>query len=189
MDIITKEELLQNKDNFFTRIEQGVAFIYPTDTIYGLGCNAADERAVAKLRKAKHRYEIPFSVIAPSKKWILENCEVAQKERKWINKLPGPYTLILTLKNKDKIADNVTNGLATIGLRIPDNWFSNFINELGFPIVTTSANIAGQNFMTSLEDLDIRIKAKADFIIYEGEKHGRPSQIVNLVDGEKIISR
>ena len=55
-------------------------------------------------------------------------------------------------------------------MRIPDHWFSDVIRELGFPIVTTSANRSGQPFTTSLDDLDQVIKDGVDFIIYEGEK-------------------
>ena len=78
-------------------------FVYPTDTIYGLGCNATDEKAVDKLRKIKNTKH-PFSIIVPNKDWIYDNCTVNEEAEEWIRKLPGPYTLILRLKNKKAIA-------------------------------------------------------------------------------------
>ena len=189
MRIITKEELSFSTKNYVVnKIEEGTVFIHPTDTIYGLGCNASDSKAVGLIRKIKQRPLTPFSVIAPSKKWILENCNVNDDAKEWINKLPGPYTLILTKKNA-KIAGNVAPNVNTIGIRIPNHWFSSIVSELGFPVVTTSANITSENFMTSLEDLDVKIKSQIDFILYEGEKSGRPSTIIDLTKNAQIIER
>lgn len=184
MEILTKAELQLRFTEISKQIRTGAVFIYPTDTIYGLGCNALDEKAVAKIRKLKERPANPFSIIVPSKGWIAENCMVTKEGKGWIGKLPGPYTLIFRLKNKDAIARSVHQGEETIGVRIPDHWFSEVVQKLGFPIVTTSANRSGKPFMTSLEDLDDSIKKGVDFIIYEGEKKGRPSKIVNVVGGK-----
>ena len=60
--------------------------------------------------------------------------------------------LILKMKNKDALADNVAPGLDTVGIRIPDHWFSMIANILKIPLVTTSANVVGDNFMTSMEN-------------------------------------
>ena len=184
MHIFTKTELRENFREIQERIKKGAVFIYPTDTIYGIGCNALDQKAVEKIRKLKERSTNPFSIIVPSKKWVEENCIVSKEAKEWLNKLPGPYTLILKLKKKNAIAKSVNNGQETIGVRIPKHWFSEIVQELGFPIVTSSANRAGKPFMTSLEDVDEDIKDGVDFIIYEGEKKGRPSKIVNLVEGK-----
>ena len=184
MKILTKTELQSRLPEISEQIRNGAIFIYPTDTIYGIGCNALDQRAVEKIRVLKERPSNPFSIIAPSKEWIVKNCIVTKEAKEWLNKLPGPYTLILKLKNKNAIAKNVNQGEETIGVRIPDHWFSSIVQELGFLIVTTSANRSGRAFMTSLEDLDPKIKEGVDFIIYEGEKKGKPSKIVNLVEGK-----
>lgn len=184
MKVLTKANLQLRFAEIAERISKGAIFIYPTDTIYGIGCDALDEKAVAKIRKLKDRPTNPFSVIAPSKKWITENCIVTKEAKEWLNKLPGPYTLILKLKNKNAIAKSVNQGEETIGVRIPTHWISGVVRELGFPIVTTSANRSGRPFMTSLEDLDSTIKDGVYFIIYEGEKKERPSKIVNVVEGK-----
>ncbi len=182
MKILTKEEVDVNKEIILEVIKNGTVFIHPTDTIYGIGCNALDEECVDEVREIKGRPEAPFSVIAPSKDWIRKNCVVSKEAEKWLEKLPGPYTLIL--KAKDNVAENVAPGLDTLGVRMPDHWFSKIVEELGIPVVTTSANKVGEDFMTSLENIDDDIRAGTEFIVYEGEKHGRPSKIVDLTMGE-----
>ncbi|MBI2208567.1 threonylcarbamoyl-AMP synthase [Candidatus Woesearchaeota archaeon] len=189
MRVLSKEEFKQEKDIIRNKLkEENTVFIYPTDTIYGIGCNALNKEAVERIRKIKHRANNPFSVIAPSKEWIAENCEVNENAKEWIKKLPGPYTLVLKTK-EECVAKNVAPGLKTLGIRIPDHWFSGFVKEISIPIVSTSVNISGGDFMTSLEDLDEGIKAKVDFIIYEGPRQGKPSKIVDLTSKVKVIER
>ncbi len=189
MHTISKDEFNVEKEIFFTKIREGSLFIHPTDTIYGIGCDATNHDAVYKVRESKQRYESPFSVIAPSKEWIRENCEVNERVEEWLGKLPGPYTLILKLKNKGAIAPNVNMNMSTIGVRIPDHWFSGIVSEIGVPTITTSANVTQQNFMTSEEDLDPSLISKIEFMVYEGDKKGRPSKLVDLTKDEQIIER
>jgi L-threonylcarbamoyladenylate synthase len=189
MDILTKEEFKVNLDDFKMKIEDGSIFIHPTDTIYGLGSDATNKNAVKKIRDIKDRHESPFSIIAPSKEWIFENCVVNSKGKEWVDKLPGPYTLIFKMKNKNGVAPNVNFGLDTLGVRIPEHWFSKIVSEIGKPIVTTSANRSGENFMTSIEDLNPKIEESTDFMIYEEEKHGKPSMIVDLTGEEPVVRK
>lgn len=188
MDILIKEEFELRKDDIIDKIESGALFIHPTDTIYGIGCNALLSSAVKKVREIKGRPKTPFSVIAPSKQWIFDNHNITKEGEKWIKKLPAPLTLILKRKNT-KLAEEVAPGINTLGIRIPNHWFSDFVHELGFPVVTTSANIVGENFMTSLDDLDPKIKQCMAFIVYEDKKKGRPSKVIDLTDGKKVIKR
>jgi len=184
METLTKSEVEYRKNELMKKMDEGDVFIHPTDTIYGLGCNALDEKAISHLRKLKDRPDTPFSVWAPSKDWIREHCEVSEEGEEWLDKLPGPYTLVLKLKNKKAISPNVNPGNGTIGIRIPNHWFNSMVEEFGLPIVTTSANRAGHSFMTSIENIDPEIKKGIRFAIYEGEKKGRPSQIVDLAGGK-----
>ncbi|MFH1316520.1 MAG: L-threonylcarbamoyladenylate synthase [Candidatus Woesearchaeota archaeon] len=181
MQVITKEEFNLRKEELIDKIRHGSIFIYPTDTIYGLGCNALNAESVKKIREIKGRPKTPFSVIAPSKEWIIENTKCKDKtESQWINKLPGPYTLICKLKSKEIVSKEVNPGLDSIGIRIPDHWIKDVSRIAKIPIVTTSANKVDKDFMTSLDDLDPEIRGDVEFIIYEGEKKGRPSKIVFL---------
>ena len=184
MEVLNKIELRLKIEEVIKRIDQGAVFIHPTDTIYGLGCNALDKKAVDKIRKLKERPDMPLSVWAPSLEWIKENCVVDKKAETCLAQLPGPYTLILKLKNKNSIAENVAPGKNTIGVRLPDHWFGNIVKIMKVPFVTTSANRSGQPFMTSKEDADPEVTKGVEFMVYEGELKGKPSKIIDLVKGK-----
>lgn len=190
MRVLNKDEFNVEKHRILRHIDDGAVFIHPTDTIYGIGCDATNPEAVQKIRQAKERNTQPFSVIAPSSKWVRENCEITPEVEKWIEKLPGPYTIIVRLKNQRAVAKEVIPNKTSIGIRRPNHWISDLATALNKPIVTTSANKVGNMFMTKIENLDDNIKKKMDFILYEGEKKGTPSAIVDLTKGEgEIIER
>lgn len=177
------------KSQIYRRIKKGEVFIHPTDTIYGLGCDATNQQGVKKLRAIKSRHKRPFLVIVPSKEWVRENCELPKEAEKWMEKWPGPITLILKLKNKDCVTKETNQGFNTLGLRMPNHWFSEVAKELGVPIISTSANKIGESFMTSLENLNPKIRAKLDFIIYDGEKKGSPSTLIDLTQEKAEIKK
>jgi tRNA threonylcarbamoyl adenosine modification protein (Sua5/YciO/YrdC/YwlC family) len=191
MEIINKDEFKLHKEEIIQRIkEDGIVFIYPTDTIYGIGCDGRNSEGIVNIRKLKKRIQMPFSVITPSKNWIRENCIVTKEGEKWLKRLPGPYTLIFKKKNLDCVAKNLAPKLETIGVRIPKHWISDFVRMSGIPIVTTSANITGEDFMISLKNLNIDIKNSVDLIIYDDEKIGRPSSIIDLTKKNiKVVER
>jgi tRNA threonylcarbamoyl adenosine modification protein (Sua5/YciO/YrdC/YwlC family) len=185
MEIVTKEEFENRVEEFIKRILDGAIFIYPTDTIYGIGCDATNAKAVAKIRELKGRIQGPFSVIAPSKGWIEANCGGHEE----LANLPGQYTIIMRLRNKDCVADEVNPGRETLGVRIPNHWFSAVVEEIGVPIITTSVNKKDEPFMTSIEDLDADIKGHVDFMINEGPISGRPSTLIDLTQKEKKVTK
>jgi L-threonylcarbamoyladenylate synthase len=177
MIILNKEETLERKEEIISAIKAGKIFIYPTDTIYGLGCDATNEEAVKKLREIKNRENKPFSVIAPGKKWIIESYKVNQLSR--LDILPGPYTVILNYRNKNVLSDSVFLD-ALPGVRIPKNWFTDIISEAGVPFVTTSVNISGEKHMEKLDDISNKISEKVDYCIYEGPIFGKQSMRIDL---------
>lgn len=184
MEILTLSEVRLRLEEICTKIKAGNIFIHPTDTIYGLGCNALNMKAVQKIRELKQRPETPFSIWVPSLEWVHQNCLINKEAEQWLQQLPGPYTLILKLKNKKAIAENVNSGLPAIGIRYPDHWFRKVVEKIGVPIITTSANKAGQKFMTAVEDLDPEILPYVEFMISEGEKKGHASKIIDLTTGK-----
>lgn len=189
MRILNFEELNLERQTIIDSIINGSVFIHPTDTIYGIGCNAELSSAVKKVRRLKARATNPFSVIAPSLDWIKENCVIAKEVEEWLSKLPGPYTLILKLKNAKCVAKEVNPGLKTLGVRLPNHWISKLAAEAEVPLVTTSVNRANEDYMTSLENLDPAIKAGIDFVLYEGKKEGNPSKIIDLTENVRVIER
>jgi L-threonylcarbamoyladenylate synthase len=182
MIIIEKEEHKPRIAEIKGMLKEGKIFVYPTDTIYGIGCDATNDQAVKRVRKIKERPDKPFSVIAPSKEWIKENCHLNGQDEEWLGKIPGPYTLILNLKNKEAISSSVNDGMDTIGVRMPDHWILDVVSAYGKPIITPSANVSGREFMTSKEDMDPQIRSGTNVLLYEGEKKGQPSTIVNLAE-------
>ncbi len=187
MRTVTRAEFLRNKNYFFDKIRKGAVFIYPTDTIYGIGCNALKTASVMRIRKIKQRPATPFSVVAPSKKWIFENCAITDK--KVLSKLPGKYTIVLNLKNKKSVAKEVNKGSSSIGVRIPKNWFAGIVSELDIPVVTSSVNLHGKKPMNTLNDLDGSIAKAVDFVVYEGPRKGKPSTIIDLTTGKARIKK
>ncbi|MEA3430773.1 MAG: L-threonylcarbamoyladenylate synthase [Nanoarchaeota archaeon] len=188
MEVINVDEAQMRAPHLMKIIDEGALFIYPTDTIYGIGCDATKQDAVDHVRKLKNRPKMPLSIIVPSKKWIIENCEVTDEAIKYIEELPGPVTLILKLKNKNAVAKNVIPGLDAIGVRMPKHWITEFVSVYGNPIITTSANITGQEFMTDLDNLDVNLQKGMTFCLFEGEKKGTPSNIIHL-EGDKVKVR
>ena len=188
MRILNYDEFKLEKESIIDSIVNGAVFIHPTDTIYGIGCNAELSTAVKKVRLLKARATSPFSVIAPSLEWINKNCVITKEGEEWLSKLPGPYTLIFKLK-KNCVAKEVNLGLNTLGIRIPNHWIKNIVAEAEVPVVTTSVNRSNEDYMTSVEDLDPAIKSGIDFALYEGKKEGKPSKIVDLTGEVRIIER
>ncbi len=191
VEIITKSELLNNINKYKLLLFNSV-FITPTDTVYGLSCNATNDDLIKKVLSLKQiSSPRPFSIIVPNKEWIFDNCVITPKIKQCIDKkLPGPYTFILKLKKSPEVSDLIINHKDnSIGIRLPDHWISDVIAELGVPFITTTANITGQNLMTSLDDLESSIKNNVDLIINVGEKKGHPSTLIYLVDKKRIVER
>ena len=188
--IITKSDVIERMEKYAQLIRKGAIFVHPTDTIHGLGCDATNDSAVLKIRRLKRRDEQPFSVIAPSKQWILDNCEVNDYAKEWFNKLPGPYTLILKLKTKNAVSKFVNPTDDTLGVRVPDNWFADFVNHVGVPIITTSANVHGEEYIDDIEELHPDLRNNSQFMIYDPSSRGTPSDIVFLTSPDiKVIKR
>lgn len=190
---ITKEEYHRYTDDDGKRraltkayvlkeIREGALFIYPTDTIYGLGCDATDGEAVKRLREAKQRHDLPLAVLAPSKDWVREHFALDEEaERMLAEEMPGPHTLMLALRNKDAIAAEVHLGAGKVGVRLPNHWFAKEVSVmLDTPLVITSANIAGKAFISHLDDLDPDLRKKVKFSIDEGEKKGPVGRVIDL---------
>ena len=180
MRIISVNEI--NEAEILKSVKEGKIFIYPTDTIYGLGCDAENKKSVEKIKQIKQRdINKPLSVIAPSLKWIEENLIIDVDLRKY---LPGPYTVILKKKNV-KFLDHVSS-TDSLGIRIPDNEFTKIIQTSGIPFITTSVNLSGESPIKYIKEITEEIKNKVDLIIDAGRLNGRPSK---LILGGKEVKR
>ena len=169
-------------------IKEGKIIIYPTDTLYGIGCNAEKSKSIEKILNAKGRgKDKSVSVIAPSMEWIAENTISTSSNLKFAdNLLPGPYTVIM--KTNLKLA-HVVSKERKIGLRIPRNKFCDFIRSHGIPFVTTSVNISEEEPVHSLKDVPDKIKEIADYAIDAGEINGLGSRVFDISGGGLEIVR
>jgi L-threonylcarbamoyladenylate synthase len=166
--------------DYTKKIREGKIFIYPTDTIYGIGCDATNIGSVEKIKEMKGRdKDKPFSVIAPSIKWIEENLVVDCELGKY---LPGAYTLILKKKNPNFLK-YVASG-DSLGVRIPACDFTKEIQKAGVPFITTSVNLSGEPFAVLLNDVKEEIKEKVDVFVDAGILNGRPSTLV--INGQEV---
>ena len=162
-------------------IRSGKIFIYPTDTIYGIGCAAENEAAVKRIRHIKSREtQKPFSIIAPSKEWIHVHFEV--KFPKFLEKLPGPYTLILPKKIPGFLEE--VSPSTSMGVRIPKHPFTQLVEEAAIPFVTTSVNVSGQPHAKSIADIPKEILESVDFVLDAGKLENPPSELWDLTGKE-----
>lgn len=155
----------------------GKIFIYPTDTIYGLGCDATNKKAVEKIKNIKDRdRDKPLSIIAPSMEWIKENL-VIEEHLDLKQYLPGPYTIILKKKNLSFL--NHVSSNDAIGVRIPLHNITKEIQKAGVPFITTSINLSGEPFALNLEEIKPEITNKVDYIIEsDSTLSGKPSTLI-----------
>jgi L-threonylcarbamoyladenylate synthase len=190
METITRDELYSAKKKYLDIIKTDV-FIHPTEWGYALSCDATNAELVQKVRTAKKTPLQPYSIIPPSKDWVLENCKLNEAQKKYLNTLGKRVsiddkehivTLVLELKNLKAIAPNVAPGLKTIGIKIPSHWFSEIVREINKPLISTSANSVGDNFVSKLDDLSQTIKSISKLAINDGEKKGVPTIVIQPHD-------
>ncbi|MFH1285041.1 MAG: L-threonylcarbamoyladenylate synthase [Candidatus Micrarchaeota archaeon] len=167
----------------------GKLIIYPTDTLYGIGANALDEKAVEEVRDAKEREPKPISILVSDLKMLEKHCKISKKTRELlIELLPGPYTFILKAKTKFPSAVTTTG---KVGVRVPEYAFMRaLVKELNFPITTTSANLSGKSAPSSLEEVEEKVRSVCELAIDGGKcRFSEGSTIVDLTEKEPKVLR
>ena len=166
-------------------LKNGNIIIYPTDTVWGIGCDPFNQKSVDNLFKIKGKKEEGLSILINNKELISEYCLMTKKNNKIIKKLfPGPVTVIL--KSKVKFAKGVARN-GNIAIRIPNNKTSISLAKEN-PIITTSANMHG---MDVVKDMNEAKEIFGNSCIYlNGEKPiGIESTIINLTGNIPKIVR
>jgi L-threonylcarbamoyladenylate synthase len=171
-------------------IRDGGVVIYPTETVYGLGCAPSDPDATKRILQIKQRADKPLPLICSSMdiaRMIVKFNPTAEKlaERFW----PGP--LMLILPNKIDYPIWVTHGRKTLGVRVPGNDTSRRLAELSAGvIVSTSANKSGANPPLTAKEAMNQIGEDVDVVIDGGPSLGQlPSTILDLSGSEMWIVR
>lgn len=178
LDINQKETI----DICVKTLNQGGLAVFPTETVYGIGVNAFDEKAVSKLYEKKQRpLDKPLLMHISSIEMAEEIAYLDDIARKLIKKFtPGPLTLVVkSKKNLPEIA--VAKG-DTVGLRFPSNpFFIELSQKFGKPIAATSANISGEKSAVRTKEL-ASVLDIADAVVDGGEcELGLESTIISLV--------
>lgn len=171
-------------------LKQGGLILYPTDTVWGIGCDATNEEAVAKIYALKR---------SENKHAMLVLCHSAEQIVRYVNRAPGiafevmelatsPLTLILP--GAVGIAPNLIPDEGTLGVRVPDHEFCRLLlRRLGRPIVSTSANISGEKTPKGLADVAREIVEGVDYVVnprFQGHPTGKPSSIIAFGEGGEV---
>ncbi|MDH5815420.1 MAG: L-threonylcarbamoyladenylate synthase [Candidatus Nezhaarchaeota archaeon] len=170
-------------------LRDGGILIYPTDTVYGIGCDPRNEEALIKLLTLKGRSGKPLPLLASSIEIVRSIAEVPPKAERLMRVFwPGPLTIVLPLKAS--LPDQVTMGERKVGLRIPNHVVARILAEgVGGLIVGTSANKSGEPPPRSFDEVDPYLKKMVSVVIDGGTcPLGVPSTVVE-VDGEVKVIR
>ena len=170
-------------------LANGGVIIYPTDTVYGLGANIFDNKAVRDIFKIKQRSFLkPLSVLVSDTEAIELIAQISVYQKDTIEKyLPGPYTFIL---NKTPVVPRVvTGGLTHVGVRVPKNEIACKLASL-FPITTTSANLSDEEVLSTPEDILNQLGCDVDLVIDVGPlKSDKASTIIDLTTVQPTFIR
>lgn len=187
---------LQNDiDRCLAELDKGGLILYPTDTIWGIGCDATSEKAVEKIYTLKNRPgEKSMIILLENEKEITKYVQQANPSIfDYIKGIKKPTTIIYD--NAKGLAKNLINTDGSIGIRITTDLFcKKLITSFGKPIVSTSANLSGYPAPAIYNDIDLNIKKGVGYIVkhrQDDETHALPSAVVkwNAVDGTATIIR
>ncbi|MCH2033004.1 MAG: threonylcarbamoyl-AMP synthase [Tenacibaculum sp.] len=170
-------------------LENGNTILYPTDTVWGLGCDATNSDAVKEIYKIKNREESKsLIVLVNSLKMLQEYVNVPTQVVEILNKAVKPTTIIYS--NPKGIAANIINKQDnTLAIRIVQNDFcEDLIEKFGKPIVSTSANVSGNPTPKSFSEVEQAILDSVDYIVnLQQDKVSEKSSTILKIEGEEII--
>jgi len=171
-------------------LNAGQVIVYPTDTIYGLGCLATDKKAIAKIKEIKKRDQNkPLLVLVSSLNMAKKYCFVSKEQEIILKKLwssSRPTSVIL--RHRNLLAPELTSNIGALALRLPKSDFlRKMIRMIRVPLVSTSFNLSGEPVLNKVDYLADKVLSKNDpsLIIDGGILKNRASKIIDL-SGEKI---
>ncbi|MDR0971025.1 MAG: threonylcarbamoyl-AMP synthase [Bacteroidales bacterium] len=164
-------------------LQRGEIILYPTDTIWGLGCDATNKEAIKKIIELKQRPKNKSILLLVSDREMLRNYveEIPKKALELLDEIKEPLTIIYP-KAKNLPIEYLSND-ETIGIRIPKNEYcQRLIKALSLPLVSTSANISGEKSPTCFNEISEEIKKGVSYIAnipkQESTKHNSIIYIV-----------
>lgn len=191
-----KKQMILLKDlnktlNVCNTIKNGDIVVMPTDTVYGIVCDATNEKSIRKVYELKNRDYSKAMIILVSNLVMLEKscCEISEFEKELILSSPCPTTVIVK-RNKLYLPDILVNGSDEIAIRMPkDEELLHLIETVNIPIVATSANISSKETITDIDLLEDTIRDHVNLIVDGGHIDRGSSTIVKVVDGKIKILR
>lgn len=171
-------------------LKKGAVIAYPTDTIYGIGCDIMNKKAIEQVYRIKqwpkHK---PFSFICSDLKHISHYAKVTNYAYKTMRRLlPGPYTFIL--EGSKQVPKMMLTKRKTAGIRVPHNPICHALVEaLGNPIISTSAATPDGEQFSEPWLIEQHFGNRLDMVIDGGAVPGEPSSVVSLIGDEPVILR
>ncbi|MBD5232640.1 MAG: threonylcarbamoyl-AMP synthase [Bacteroidales bacterium] len=166
-------------------LREGKIVLYPTDTLYALGCNALDARAIERLCRIKglNPDKNTLSIVCSDLSQAAEYARIDNKAFRLLKHyLPGAFTFILPASTT---LPKVFKGRKCVGVRIPDCEFARALaEELGNPVLTTSADAEDEDELRSAESLALLYQGQSDIVLAvdNGEGSATPSTVVDVTD-------
>jgi len=181
-------------EEIITVIREGKIIICPTDTVYGLVCQANSKETVKRLFEIKKRsFTKPIPVFVKDIKTVKRVANITNRQERFLNKVwPGKVTVVL--KAKKSFPEGIVSSENKIGIRIPNYPFLNvLLDTLKIPLTATSANISGKPASTEIRKVIGQFKNQKhqlDFVIDAGNlKSSQPSTVIDLTYSEPKILR
>ena len=175
-------------------LKAGGVILYPTDTVWGIGCDATNASAVARIFTIKQRSESKSLIILVSSITMLRDyiADLPQNILNYLQKVTEPTTIIY--ENPQLLAPNVIAADNTVAIRlVQDPFCQQMIAYFGKPIVSTSANISGQPTPLCFADIPVTLIEHCDYVVpyrQDDTAPKKPSRIIKFdKNGELIILR
>ena len=163
--------------------------LYPTDTIWGIGCDALSDIAVEKIFKIKKReYSKSLICLASNFKMIQEYVSIKDVDK--LENLSNEEPTTFIFDNPSKISKYVTGNINSIAFRVPNNDFCiDMISSLKRPIVSSSANISGEKLPLNFSEVSSKIKNNVDYVVkHEKNKNSySSSRILKLQEDGSFL--
>ena len=170
-------------------IKEGGIILYPTDTVWGIGCDATNPEAVAKIYKLKQRAETQSMIVLINGEKMMYNVFKDIPEVAWqIMDLSEKPTTIILDKPRN-VAPNIIAPDNTLGIRIVKEPFCfKLMEKMRKPLVSTSANISGQPTPKSFKEISPEIVNGVDYVVnlHHEKIAGKPSTIIKLTNDSQV---
>jgi tRNA threonylcarbamoyl adenosine modification protein (Sua5/YciO/YrdC/YwlC family) len=163
---------------------------YPTDTVYGLGCDIRSKKALDRVRRIKKiDNKRHLSFVFADLKTISQYAQVSDNDYKILRRyLPGPYTFVL--KATRLVPRIVLTKRNEVGIRIPDNRICQaLVAELGNPILSSSVRMPDEQLLDDPREIDNIYKGQVDLVVDGGVFLPEPSSIISLLEDEPNVIR